>query len=56
MPLPPDVQTAKDRMKKAEAAARADMDNNKGVPTDRKLYEELKDAMLDYFVKRERLT
>ena len=53
--LPAELQAASDRMEKAEAAARADMDSNNGVPTDRKLYEELKDAVQDYDVKRERL-
>ena len=50
MPIPPDVQAAKDRMDKAEAAARADIESD--APIDRvrrvQLLDELQLAMDDY--------
>jgi hypothetical protein len=57
MPLPPDVQAAKDRMDKAETAARADVESNAPTNTERriKLLEELRLAMNDYIGKMARV-
>ena len=50
MPLPPDVQGAKDRMEKARAALLADVENSTGTDTARReqLVDELKRATDDY--------
>jgi hypothetical protein len=53
MPLPPDVQAAKDRMDRAKAALRADVES--GTETDRarrrELIDELQRATDDYMEK-----
>ena len=56
MSLPPDVQAAKDRMEKAEAAARADVESDAPRNTERRieLLEELRIAMDDYIQKMSR--
>ena len=53
MPLPPDVQTAKDRMDKAKAALLADVENSDGTDTARRerLIDELQRATHDYMEK-----
>jgi hypothetical protein len=53
MPLPPDVQGAKDRMEKARAALLADIENTTGTDTARReqLVDELKRATDDYMEK-----
>jgi hypothetical protein len=57
MSLPPDVQAAKDRMEKAEAAAHADVESDEPRNTERRieLFEELRIAMDDYIQKVSRL-
>jgi hypothetical protein len=57
MPLPPDVEEAKARMDKADAALRADIESN--APVDRarrlELIDELQIAADDYTEKISRL-
>jgi hypothetical protein len=57
MPLPPDVQAAKDRMEKVDAALRADIERN--APADRvrriELIDELQMAADDYVGKISRI-
>jgi hypothetical protein len=53
MPLPPDVQTAQDRMDEAQAALRADIDTGTAADRDRraKLLNELQAATDAYVAK-----